>query len=295
MLTQREIANQEKETLAEQERAQMARVEMEKAKGTADMQAQLAASAVGIDIKDNEAQAREAQARGEAAFVELTGKAEATKTEAIGLAEAKATEALGLARAAGFEAQTEALGQTATALVAVANAVADGHITVVPEVLVAGGGGGAFEGLAATLMRTLGTGDGFGRPPREKVAVGAADEVLDAPRRATSASRPQPSDAGVQREDFAPGDAFVDAGLAGEAEHALADDVLHHLVGAAGDVRGGRAEERLVPAVVVVAACDRADADEVDRELAHLGHHPTAEELADRALGARHLALRARR
>jgi uncharacterized membrane protein YqiK len=157
VLTQREIANQEKEPLAEQQRAQMARVEMEKAKGTADMQAQLAQSAVGIDIKNNEAQAREAQARGEAAFVRLTGEAEASKTQAIGLAEAKATEALGLARAAGFQAQTEALGQTATALVAVANAVAEGHITVVPEVLV-NGGGGAIEGLAATLMRTLGTG-----------------------------------------------------------------------------------------------------------------------------------------
>ena len=33
---------------------------------------------------------------------------------------------------------------------------AEGKITVVPEVLVAGGGG-AVEGLAATLMRTLGT------------------------------------------------------------------------------------------------------------------------------------------
>ena len=45
VLTQREIANQEQATLVEQQRAQMARVEMEKAKGTADMQAQLAASA----------------------------------------------------------------------------------------------------------------------------------------------------------------------------------------------------------------------------------------------------------
>src|SRR4029078_10059885 len=106
VLTQREIANQEKETLAEQQRAQLARVEMEKAKGKDDMQAQLATSAVGISIKDNEAQAREAQARGEAAYVELTGKAEAAKTEAIGLAEAKATEALGLARACGLEEET---------------------------------------------------------------------------------------------------------------------------------------------------------------------------------------------
>jgi regulator of protease activity HflC (stomatin/prohibitin superfamily) len=162
VLTKREIANQEKATYAEQQRAEVVRIEVEKARGTADMQAQLAQSAVGIDIKNNEASAREAQARGEAAFVEMTGRAEAAKTEAIGLAEATATKALGLARAAGFQAQTEALGQTATALVAVANAVAEGKITVVPEVLVAGGGG-AIEGLAATLMRTLGTNGNAGR------------------------------------------------------------------------------------------------------------------------------------
>jgi regulator of protease activity HflC (stomatin/prohibitin superfamily) len=156
VLTKREIANQEKATYAEQQRSEIVRIEMEKARGTADMQAQLAQSAVGIEIQNNEASAREAQARGEAAYVEMTGKAEAAKTEAIGLAEAKATEALGLARAAGYREQTDALGQTATALVAVANAVAEGQITIVPEVLVAGGGG-AIEGLAATLMRTLGT------------------------------------------------------------------------------------------------------------------------------------------
>src|SRR5262249_4963783 len=166
VLTQREIANQEKATYAEEQRAEAARIEKEKAKGTADMQAQLAQSAVGIDIKNNEASAREAQARGEAAYVELTGKAEAAKTEAIGLAEAKATGALGLARAVGYREQTQALGQTATALVAVANAVAEGKITVVPEVLVAGGGG-SIEGLAATLMRTLGT-NGNGQTPAPK-------------------------------------------------------------------------------------------------------------------------------
>jgi hypothetical protein len=165
---------------------------MEQARGTADMQQQLAASAVGIDIMNNEADARQAQARGEAAYVEMTGRAEATRTEAIGLAEAKAVEALGLARAEGFKAQTEALGQTATALVAVANAVAEGKITVVPEVLVAGGGG-AIEGLAATVMRTLGTnGQANGASERKVVApgsgepVGAAEAAADgeAPRRA---------------------------------------------------------------------------------------------------------------
>jgi uncharacterized membrane protein YqiK len=158
VLTKREIANQEKATFAEEERAETARVEMEKAKGTADMQAKLAQSQVSIDIRKNEAASREAQAQGEAAYVELTGRAEATKVEAIGLAQAKATEALGLARAEGFKAQKIAVGEMATALVAIANAVADGHITIVPEVLVTGGGG-ALDGLAATLMRTLRSGD----------------------------------------------------------------------------------------------------------------------------------------
>jgi uncharacterized membrane protein YqiK len=178
VLTKREIANQEKATFAEEERAQVARIEMEKAKGTAEMQASLAQSAVGIEIKSNEARAREAEARGEASYVELTGRAEATKTEAIGLAEAKAVEALGLARAEGFSAQREAIGEFATALVAVANAVAEGKITVVPEVLVTGSGGGSVDGLAATIMRALNNG-GFGSKPEPvPAAVGAASDQL---------------------------------------------------------------------------------------------------------------------
>ena len=72
--------------------------------------------------------------------------------EAVGLAEAKAAEALGLARAEGFEAQKVALGPTATALVAAINAIAEGHIDIVPDVLVSGGGS-SIDGLAATLIR----------------------------------------------------------------------------------------------------------------------------------------------
>jgi hypothetical protein len=179
VLTRREIANQEKATFSEQQRAQTVRIEMEKAKGTADMQAQLAQSAVGVDIKRNQAQAREAEATGQAAFTRLTGQAEAAKVEAIGLAQAKATEALGLARARGFEEQKKALGPAATALVNSINAVTDGKVTIVPEVLVSGGGG-SFEGLAATLIRNLtnGSGDGNGsRPEPGASAPAAAAEV----------------------------------------------------------------------------------------------------------------------
>jgi uncharacterized membrane protein YqiK len=186
VLTKREIANQEKATYEEMQRAQTARIEMEKAKGTADMQGELANAQVSVDINRNRADAREEQGRGESAFVELTGKGEAARVEALGLAEAKATEALGLARAAGFEAQKEALGQAATALVAVANAVADGKITVVPEVLVAGGGGGSIDGLAASLIRYLNPGNGSANGKRGEdgagsPAAGPAGEVVEVP------------------------------------------------------------------------------------------------------------------
>ena len=165
VLTRREIANQEKATFQEQERAQIVRVQMEKAKGTADMQSSLASAQVKVKIKKNEAMAKEAAAGGEAAFISTTGKAEGEKIAAIGLANAsakqayvlavaKGAEALGLARARGYEEQVRAVGVQTTGLVAVANAISEGKITVMPEILV-NGGGGAGEGLAATLMGWL--------------------------------------------------------------------------------------------------------------------------------------------
>jgi len=168
VLTRREIANQEKATYEQQKDAQTIRIDLEKARGTADMQAQLAQAQVSVDINIAKANARKAEADGEAKFVELTGAAEGSRRRAIGLGEAAATEALGLARAKGYEAQIQSLGSGPTAIVAVANAVAEGKLTIVPEVLVTGGGG-AVEGLAATLMRSFnGNGNGHAKPASGK-------------------------------------------------------------------------------------------------------------------------------
>jgi uncharacterized membrane protein YqiK len=184
VLTRREIANQERTTFLEQQKAETARIEVEKARGTADMQSQLATAQVSVEISENQARAREAAATGEAAFVRLTGEAEADRTQALGLAEAKAAEALGLAKAAGFEAQRAAIGEGATAMVAVAGAVAEGHIDIVPDVLVTGGGG-ALDGLAATLMQSLrgnGSGNGNGAvPPAPAPAKVPAAVAAEAP------------------------------------------------------------------------------------------------------------------
>ena len=141
VLTDREIANQEKQTYKMQQEAQEQRILTEKSKGTADMQADLAKSQVGIDIKTNNANARQAEGRGEAAYIEQTGKAQGAQVEAIGMARAKA-----------YEAQVRALGQSQTAIVNVATVLSEGKAKFVPDVLVAGGGG-SVEGLAASLIK----------------------------------------------------------------------------------------------------------------------------------------------
>src|SRR6266568_2980521 len=170
VLTRREIANQEKATYLQQKDAQTIRIDLEKARGTADMQAALAQAQVSVEINRARADARKAEADGEAAFVELTGAAEGSRRRAIGLGEAAAAEALGLARAKGYEAQVASLGSGPTAAVAIANAVSEGKLNVMPEVLVTGGGN-AFEGLAASLMRGMN-----GRPPSTPAAA------LESPR-----------------------------------------------------------------------------------------------------------------
>ena len=170
VLTHREIANQEIETFKKQKAAQDQRIEMEQAKGTADMQADLARSKVGVDIKKNNADARVAEATGEAEYIRQTGTAKGAEVEAVGLA-----------RARGYRAQVEALGSNATAIVNVITALAEGKAKFVPDVLVAGGGNGngAMEGLAATAMRFFGSG-GSAVPPSAKAPITALPADMEA-------------------------------------------------------------------------------------------------------------------
>lgn len=141
LLTQREVAHQEVETFKMQRSAQDQRIETEKARGTPDLQAQLAQSAVGVDIKKNNAEARKAEADGEATYIERTGTAQGAQVRAIGLARAEA-----------YRKQVEALGAVPTALVNAVDALSKSIVPFMPNTLVTGGSGSSLEGLAALLM-----------------------------------------------------------------------------------------------------------------------------------------------
>jgi hypothetical protein len=138
VLTTREIANQQQETFKAEEKAQGERLQLEQARGKADMQSELARSSVGIDIAKNKALGVQAEADGESYRLDKVGRASAVQTEADGLAIAK-----------GLAAQQEAIGKDQTAIVNVVRALADGHQRFVPENLALSLGDGA--GLGASL------------------------------------------------------------------------------------------------------------------------------------------------
>ena len=147
VLTDREVAHQQVETFLMQRQAQDQRIETEKARGTADMQAQLAQSAVGVDIKKNNAEARKAEADGESTYIERTGTAQGAQVRAVGLARAEA-----------YRKQVEALGPGPTALVNAVEALSRSNVPFMPNTLVTGGNGsgsGVLEGLGALLMQKI--------------------------------------------------------------------------------------------------------------------------------------------
>lgn len=167
VLTQREIANQEIATFKKQQEAETERVAMAKAKGEADMQAELARSKVGVDISGNNAEARKKQAAGEAFYLEEVGKAKGAEVRAVGTAKAE-----------GYQKQVDALGKEATAIVNALEAIARSQTRLVPDVLVTGGGG-ATDGLAATLIRSLRSGGLLGGTTATASAAPAAPVAVE--------------------------------------------------------------------------------------------------------------------
>ena len=154
VLTTREIANQEIQTYQKQQEAETQRIAMERTKGEADMQAELAKSQVTIAITSNAAEARKAAAEGEAAYVRLLGEAEGDKLTAIGQGEGAALQAVGEGRAKGYESQQKALGQGNTAIINLVDGLQRVQTRFVPDVLVTGGGG-VLDGVAAVLLQHL--------------------------------------------------------------------------------------------------------------------------------------------
>jgi regulator of protease activity HflC (stomatin/prohibitin superfamily) len=147
VLKQRQIAVQQKETYDAEKKAQVSKQDLEKERGNADTQAELAASKNRIDIAKNKASAKIEEGKGMASFTKQTGEAKAD-----------AEKALQLAQAAGIEAKARALGPELTAMVNIISSVMDSQkgIPLFPGMYIMGGENGTGAGVAGKLMQALG-------------------------------------------------------------------------------------------------------------------------------------------
>jgi hypothetical protein len=144
VLTAREIANQQQETFTAERAAQDKRLDLEAARGRADMQSDLARSAVGIEIASNRASGVQAEADGESYRLEKVGRASAVQTEAEGLAIAK-----------GLNAQQEAVGRDQTAFINIVRELSQGTQRFMPENLALNLGESGLGGLSALIPMAM--------------------------------------------------------------------------------------------------------------------------------------------
>ncbi|MBX7052681.1 MAG: flotillin family protein [Flavobacteriales bacterium] len=181
-LTDRKIAQEEEKTYETQRMAQEKRQGMEKETAIADMQKEIVKAQQSVEIAQRtadaavkkaegdasslklqvnaeaeatkmranaEAEATRARAGAQAEATKLNASAEAEKISKTGLAEAEKIMAIGKSTAEAYELQVKAMGDDNFTKYKITEEIGKGHIKIIPEVLIHGGGGsdGPISGL----------------------------------------------------------------------------------------------------------------------------------------------------
>jgi uncharacterized membrane protein YqiK len=159
-LTDRKIAQEEKETFNVQKEAQDQRKTLESSKALAEMQGKMVAAQQSVEISQREAEAEVKRSEGEAKAIELkaaanakakvlTAEADAKQIELTGTAEAAKIAAIGKSTAEAYQQQVNAMGSDNFAKFKVTEMIGLNRIKIIPEVLISGndGGNGPISGL----------------------------------------------------------------------------------------------------------------------------------------------------
>jgi uncharacterized membrane protein YqiK len=189
-LRDRQIAVEKVETYKLQEAAAIQERTLREKEAMAQQQAQITASALAIQVRENEGKAQLAQTKQQAETITVTAKAnaerarlegqgEADRIRAVGMADADKIRAVGLAQAEATDKQVQAYGGpqyqlNSQVLLRFAEAVENGKLPLVPNIMVGGGerngaGGGLVEMMLAMLVADRaerGNAADRGRPPQ---------------------------------------------------------------------------------------------------------------------------------
>jgi uncharacterized membrane protein YqiK len=165
-VTDRQIATQERATYKTQMEAQEERKKLENATAQADMQKQVVESERGVEISKNLADASIRKAEGESEAVKLQAAANAEAIKFKAGADAEAIEKTGNAEAGiilekgkstaeSYKLQVDAMGTDNFGQLKIIEQIAQNNMKLIPETLIAGGGGsgsGNLENMMGVLL-----------------------------------------------------------------------------------------------------------------------------------------------
>jgi uncharacterized membrane protein YqiK len=173
-LRDRQIAEEQIETYARQEKAAVKERELREAEARARQQQMLTESEVSIAVQGNQGKAEyqrsvqqasqiRALAEAEADKVKLLALGEATRIRAVGEAEADKAARVGIAQALAIDEQVRAYGGpkfqlTQQVMTRFAEAIQEARVDVVPRILISGGGttnGDRGSGVQGSLLESL--------------------------------------------------------------------------------------------------------------------------------------------
>jgi len=170
-LRSRQIAEEQVETYARQEKAAAKERELRETIARADRQKALTESELAITIESNQgraafersvqqAQQMRTMADAEAAQMRMLAEAEASKVRMLGEAQADRAARVGIAEAVAIEEQVRAYGGprfqvTQNVMKNFSDAIAQSKVDVVPKIVMGGNGGAGGPGANGSVMETL--------------------------------------------------------------------------------------------------------------------------------------------
>jgi uncharacterized membrane protein YqiK len=155
-LTDRKLAEQEKVTYDTQRLAEETRKELQQATAMADTQASVVAAERQVQIQEFQASAAVKTAEGQASSRKLVADGEAYATRVTGNAEAEKTKAVGTAEADVIKLKIASMDSGNYAGIEISKALASSGFKLVPDVVVAGGGGtDGGNSLVSVLLANL--------------------------------------------------------------------------------------------------------------------------------------------
>lgn len=180
-LRDRQIAVEKVETYKLQEVAAVQERTLREKEAMAQQQANITASSLAIQVKENEGKALLANTRQQAETIQVTAKAnaerarlegegEANRIRQVGLADAERVRAIGLAQAEATDKQVQAYGGpqyqlNSTVLLRFAEAIEKGKLPIVPNVMVGSGGPNGGSGSLVEMLLAMLVSEKAGGPP----------------------------------------------------------------------------------------------------------------------------------